>query len=126
MSRLELFEKCASGYSYEDRKILYPIIDAIYDETMDLHFFNNLTKREALSLREEVFRSRTLYRLCQMVTSSNAYLSYDFVVKIFDVAYMMCGNNALYYTNEALCACLLDYASTIKDDEEEEDNGTDE
>lgn len=126
MNRLELFERCASGYSYEDRKILYPIIEAIYDETMDLHFFNNLTKREALSLCEEVHRSYTLYRLCQMVTSSNAYLGYDFVVKIFDVAYMMSGENALYYTNEALCACLLDYASTIKDDEEEEDNGTDE
>ena len=125
MSRLELFERFASGYSYEDRKILYPIIEAIYDETMDLHFFNNLTKREALSLREEVQRSHTLYRLCQMVASSNAYLYYDFVVKIFDVALMMCGSNALYYTKEALCACLLDYSSSIKD-EEEEDNGTDE
>lgn len=126
MRRLELFERCASGYSYEDRKILYPIIESIYDETVDLHFFNNLTKREAMSLREEVHRSCTLYRLCQLFAKSNAYLYYDFVVNIFDVAYMMCGNNALYYTKEALCACLLDYASTIKDDEEEDDNGTDE
>lgn len=126
MSRLELFERCASGYSYEDRKILYPIIESIYDETIDLKFFNNLTKREAMSLREEVHRSCTLYRLCQLFSNSNAYLYYDFVVKIFDVAYMMCGNNALYYTKEAFCACLLDYASTIKDDEEEDDNGTDE
>lgn len=126
MSRLELFERCASGYSYEDRKILYTIIESIYDETMDLHFFNNLTKREAMALREEVHRSHTLYRLCQTFASSNAYLYYDFVVKIFDVAFMMCGSNALHYTKEALCACLLDYASTIKDDEEEDDNGTDE
>lgn len=126
MSRLELFERCASGYSYEDRKNMYPIIEAIYDETMDLHFFNNLTKREAMTLLEEVHRSHTLYRLCQMVASSNAYLYYDFVVKIFDVAFMMCGSNALYYTKEALCACLLDYASSIKDEEEEDDNGTNE
>lgn len=125
MSRLELFEKCARTYSYDDRKMLYPIIDAIYDETMELNFFNNLTKREALALYGEVQRSHTLYRLCQVFAISNAYLYYDFVVKIFDVAFMMCGSNALYYTKEALCACLIDYASTIKD-EEEEDNGTDE
>lgn len=118
-NRLELFERCASGYSYDDRRILYPVIQAVYDETMDLAFFNNLTKREALILLEEIHRSHTLYRMCQMVTSSSAYLSYDFVVKIFDVAYMMCGESALHYTAEALCACLLDYASTIKDDEEE-------
>lgn len=125
MNRTELFERCASGYGREECKMLYPIIHAIYDETMDLAFFNNLTKREALKLREEIHRTSTLYRLCQMFTSSNVYLGYDFVVKIFDVAYMISGENAIYYTVEALCACLLDYASTIKDDEEEE-NGTDE
>lgn len=125
-NRLILFENCAKYYNHDDRKILYPVIEAIYDETMGLAFFNNLTKKEAKELRKEILRARTLFTIYKLFMRSNVIVGSDFVVKIFDVAYMMSDEHALYYTAEGLCACLLDYANSISSDEEEEEDGKDE
>lgn len=113
MNRLELFERCATRYTKEGQKVFYPVIQAIYDETMDLSFFKNLTKEEASLLGTKLTYASTLHEVCELINSSKALLGYEFVIKIFDVAYLMSGENALFYTVNAISHCLKDYQQSL-------------